>query len=567
MKRWLGCALILLALSGDATAGYEEGIAAAQRCDSDVAQRELSEAAKRGDLDAEVSLLLMGNGASSHDDSLKHLQQAALAGNAGAKFWLAFAIGETASHPDPTALQKLISESAEGGYPPAMPPLGRLYADRRDPIRAYAWTNLALRRTEANLQLLPGGKEGWWQIQQERDEITRSLSTEELARAKDLTDELDRQTPKSKLIVPEPCPHGLPPPPPKFSVPIVPPPKSDSAAQATPAFSITDLGTLGGRDSWGYAINDKGEVTGKSWLSGERGGWTRAFIYSPGGGMKGIQDGSGSDQSGDNVTYGNAINNRGSITGGGASAGEWSGGHAILYQRERGVEDIGAIGSVGNAINDRGQVTGSTFDPSTKRTRAFVYIAESGMTDIGTLGGSVSAGYGINDKGQVTGSSTYGGPQADPRSRRVPHAFIYTPGVGMKDIGGPAGQWSQGRAINDAGEVAGALQLNGSWHAFVYTPDRGLEDLGTLDGVSAEAWAINSATQIVGSSGGHAFLYSRGQGMIDLNRTIPDRSGWVLTVARGINNRGEITGWGTINGATHAYLLSPNPAPFRDASQ
>jgi len=42
---------------------------------------------------------------------------------------------------------------------------------------------------------------------------------------------------------------------------------------------MVDLGTLGGDNSYGRAINDKGQVTGFSEISG---GYDRAFIYSDG---------------------------------------------------------------------------------------------------------------------------------------------------------------------------------------------------------------------------------------------------------------------------------------------
>lgn len=35
------------------------------------------------------------------------------------------------------------------------------------------------------------------------------------------------------------------------------------------------------------------------------------------------------------------------------------------------------------------------------------------------------------------------------------------------------------------------------------------------------------------------------------------RFAWVLGAAIGINNEGEITGYGTINGENHAFLLTP----------
>jgi probable HAF family extracellular repeat protein len=45
--------------------------------------------------------------------------------------------------------------------------------------------------------------------------------------------------------------------------------------------------------------------------------------------------------------------------------------------------------------------------------------------------------------------------------------------------------------------------------------------------------------------------------MSDLNSLIPPNSGWTLSEAFGINDTGQITGTGAINGATHAFLLNP----------
>ena len=43
----------------------------------------------------------------------------------------------------------------------------------------------------------------------------------------------------------------------------------------------------------------------------------------------------------------------------------------------------------------------------------------------------------------------------------------------------------------------------------------------------------------------------------DLNTLISADSGWALQFAGSINDRGEIVGWGTINGNTHAFLAKP----------
>ena len=54
-----------------------------------------------------------------------------------------------------------------------------------------------------------------------------------------------------------------------------------------------------------------------------------------------------------------------------------------------------------------------------------------------------------------------------------------------------------------------------------------------------------------------AFLHD-GTTMFDLN-TLLDASGagWRLTCATAINARGAITGIGTVNGVSHAFLATP----------
>ena len=90
-------------------------------------------------------------------------------------------------------------------------------------------------------------------------------------------------------------------------------------------------------------------------------------------------------------------------------------------------------------------------------------------------------------------------------------------------------------------------------------------DLGSLGGTQgiSEADAINDAGDVVGVSGTgpgmsalHAFLWN-GFTMFDLNDLIDASSGWQLEAASGINNRGQITGFGTYNGQERAFLLTP----------
>jgi hypothetical protein len=47
--------------------------------------------------------------------------------------------------------------------------------------------------------------------------------------------------------------------------------------------------------------------------------------------------------------------------------------------------------------------------------------------------------------------------------------------------------------------------------------------------------------------------------MIDLNLLIDPTTGWVLNEASGINESGQIVGWGLHNGQTRAFLITPVP--------
>jgi probable HAF family extracellular repeat protein len=55
----------------------------------------------------------------------------------------------------------------------------------------------------------------------------------------------------------------------------------------------------------------------------------------------------------------------------------------------------------------------------------------------------------------------------------------------------------------------------------------------------------------------HAIVWSETAGMQDLNNLIPANSGWTLEFAFAINDSGQITGRGSINGQDHAFLLTP----------
>ena len=301
--------------------------------------------------------------------------------------------------------------------------------------------------------------------------------------------------------------------------------------------SIVDLGTLG-RNGWSdaYGINDKGQVVGESGVSEE----SHAFLY----------DGTMHDLGtlGGSYSHANAINDKGQVVGGADISDEQS--HAFFY--DGAMHDLGTLGgsySWAGGINDTGQVVG-TADTMDDVSHAFLY--DGAMHDLGTFGGDNSWANGINDAGQVVGEAE----TTDYDS----HAFLYD--GAMHDLGTLGGSYSAARGINGKGQVVGGADVSDEEsHAFLY--DGAMHDLGTLGGSYSAAWGINGKGQVVGESGelsdftysdSRAFLYD-GANMIDLNKLLPARSGWVLESALGINNEGQICGYGRHNGKSHAFLL------------
>jgi probable HAF family extracellular repeat protein len=202
-------------------------------------------------------------------------------------------------------------------------------------------------------------------------------------------------------------------------------------------------------------------------------------------------------------------------------------------------------------------------------------VVQYNLTDLGTLGGTESYAYGINNSGQVVG---YGYARGDAAF----HAFRTAPNQPINpvtdDLGTLGGSDCVGCGINSSGQVVGFAytKSNSAYHGFMHSGSGPLnpaaDDLGTLGGRYSEAMAINESGQVVGwayTSDGytngesqHAFLYSNGGPMQDLNDLIDPTSGWTLETARGINDSGQIVGYGTNSlGLLHGFLLTPVPEP------
>lgn len=136
----------------------------------------------------------------------------------------------------------------------------------------------------------------------------------------------------------------------------------------------------------------------------------------------------------------------------------------------------------------------------------------------------------------------------------------------MTSLGTLGGAWSQAFAINDQGQITGQAYLPGNVgaHPFLYANGT-MKDIDTRNSTYSDGWGINKYGVVVGEMTVkcncqfltyHAFVYTGGK-MQDLNKLIPAHSGWVLTQALGINDSGQIVGWGIRKNQTRGFLLNP----------
>lgn len=346
-------------------------------------------------------------------------------------------------------------------------------------------------------------------------------------------------------------------------------------------YTLEDLGVVKEMDySVPAAINNLGYVAGTAYKEGE----TCAFHYNYA--QKFMEDAGGFN------SRGFAINSWSIVAGDTFPVLPMEPkSHAAMFKSGV-VTDIGVLPgyaySRANGINAAGQVVGyASLQRDSSESRAFLWSNQTGMTDIGTLGGGYAQASAINDAGYVTGwSQTRGmGPMV------MNHAFIfqapspplrrYNP---MTDLGVLGGFFSSGTAINNYNHVVGYSTITATderVHAFLHDGNK-MIDLGSL-GAKGYLWGsdvsvalgINSFDQVVGYSylpvigdmplQQVAFLWSRSSNdvgkMVNLNKLVVNGANYLLTSATAINDKGQIvaSAYDLQNGGIHAVMLTPIP--------
>lgn len=193
----------------------------------------------------------------------------------------------------------------------------------------------------------------------------------------------------------------------------------------------------------------------------------------------------------------------------------------------------GAPDSTATGVNDRGDVVGRSGDHAV--------LWRNGRTvDLGTLGGSFSTAVDVNERGDVVGFSQVAGG-AD-------HAFVWRGGrlIDLSPL--PGFSSSYATAVNDRGSVVGYSTGDGGMAAVMWRPDGTAVDLTAQTGLH-EVNDLDNAGRLVGSvtpdgMNGYPALWYRGRTTV-----LSDRSG----TASAINDRGGITGY-FVSGVGNSFV-------------
>jgi hypothetical protein len=312
---------------------------------------------------------------------------------------------------------------------------------------------------------------------------------------------------------------------------------------------MTNLGALPNattnRFARGFGVNDSGVVVGEFNNS-----TSRAFVYDPAvGSMAGLPRLAGDNDNG----VAEDINNAGVIVGisstnnGGtfvSRATRWNKVGANYVPT-----DLGSIDGTTNfsarayAINDSNSIAGFSRDAGAATSQATLWNSNGTLTDLGSLGDGnrFSQGNGLNNNNVVVGQSstgqTVGQLIGSTSTTGITRAFVWQNGTmaelapfnlydaGTGNTGSTTNYHSYATDVNDAGMIVGRSErIQGS-------------------AAAATLWTTFNSTPI------------------DLNTLIPANSGWVLRSAEHINANGDIVGFGTFDGVTRGFLLTPVPEP------
>ena len=214
--------------------------------------------------------------------------------------------------------------------------------------------------------------------------------------------------------------------------------------------------------------------------------------------------------------------------------------HAFYWDSSTGMVDLGTLGgdSIANGINDSGQIVGYSYLTDQGAIHMVIWTTTGGIVDLGSIDNrGYSQGNAINSAGDIAGSGY------DANLKYV--AFFWSPSTGYVSLGEiPANGFANGNDINDSDTIAGSAY--GPGKGFVWRPlQLRRKSIGTLPGgATSEALGINNLNHVTGAaalpSGAlDAFVWTRSVGMRDIG-TVQEG---VNTYGFAINDKDEVVGF------------------------
>ncbi|HFK7189050.1 TPA: hypothetical protein ACG0BA_004778 [Serratia odorifera] len=215
---------------------------------------------------------------------------------------------------------------------------------------------------------------------------------------------------------------------------------------------------------------------------------------------------------------------------------------------------------VAESLSGDGTWVVGTATPESGESYAFIWSRQTGMHNLGTLGGTRSAAHAISSDGNVI----IGESQT---SSGKTHAFrIVNRGL-MEDLGALSGDFSVATVLTPTGDVILGYSTvqSGQRRTFRWTELEGMENLGTLGdpdlpenhslpyGVSADGTTVGGV--FVTSTGlNHTFRWTRQDGMVDIAPSAGLVRGTLLS-ADGSTFAGESSGLrGFVWNKTQGYI-------------
>lgn len=220
--------------------------------------------------------------------------------------------------------------------------------------------------------------------------------------------------------------------------------------------------------------------------------------------------------------------------------------------------------SVPQAVNDVGQVAGySTTSSVTNFTNQGFVFSTNVLNGIGFLpGDNNSQAFGINNLGVLVGQSShvFGAPLFSTTDRATAVSFTNGTLTNLGTFGGlpytldpqtaAEASYSVAYGINDNGQAVGLGNANGTTQALLFNAGSvsiigGLPNSGAVAinsaGIVAGNWVVGQSVGFVSSGGGTTNL-----------EMLPGSNG---STAQGINDSGQIVGYGWVNGSPRAWLV------------